>query len=609
MIQQSDTSTKELFQELPSARPNLDELQAQAIRAILTLFKERRPVVIGTSFGKDSTATTHLAFVAAAEAARSGLSPMIVVSNADTLSENPEISRLGRREANRMARYAKRYGIKFISQVATPSLLSTTQVRILSGRAIPSYPGSRMDCTQDLKIRPMRSERNRLFKELASAGLKDPVTLLGTRLDESIGRGSRMRARGDRADAPVQNAAGDWIMCPIANWSSDDVFELLGLVSAGAIESYSDFKDVLRIYAHSGGTSCAVVSHDILEGKNKRQRGGCGARTGCALCCAVSSDSSLATMADYDESYAYARPLVRFADILRNCRYDWTLRSWVGRTLRDGYVAIQPDTFSASFIRSLTRMLLQIDHDEVLRARQANEAPRFQMLTLEMRIVLDMLQNLNGLRPPFSLWADLRDIEQRGIRYDVVSVPKTPPQPQVEARFLHVGTDWMVQDGTLGGLRDAYIEAMTEDSPCLPNMKELGPGHFVWNLETEKGLSVDPEVACFIASEFQDDLLERHDHWLKHPSGLTGGFKWYAQLGTPTFDHSHLAMYDEVARRTEWKWRKGLALEYDHEALYASAVPYRELPEHARATWATKASDAGAQVDIDDMFRDAMSEA
>lgn len=542
MVQQQDTKTIQLFAELTSAQPSLDELQADAIRAILNLFKEHRPVVVGTSFGKDSSSVTHLAFVAAAEAARIGLAPFIVVSNADTLSENPEITRLGKREAAKMARFAKLHGIKFISQVATPSLLSTTQVRILSGRAIPSYPGSRMDCTQDLKIRPMRAARNRLFKELASAGFKDPVTLLGTRFDESQLRGSRMRARGDRADVPIQNAAGDWILCPIANWSTEDVFELLGLINSGTIESYSDFKDVLRIYAHSGGTSCAVVSHDILEGQKKRQRGVCGARTGCATCCGVSSDASLATMADYDESYAYARPLVRFGDVLRNVRYDWNLRSWVGRTIRDGFVAIEPDTFSAAFIRSLTRMLLQVDHDEVQRARHANEAPRFQMLTLEMRIVLDMLQNLNGLRPPFSLWADVRDIEQRGIRYDVIDFPKTPPQPQVEARFLHVGNDWTVQDGMLGGLRDAYIEALTEDSPCLPNLKQLGPGHYVWNLETTKGLSIDPEVACFIANEFQDDLLSRHDQWPSHPSGLTSGFKWYAQLGTPTLDHSHLAI-------------------------------------------------------------------
>lgn len=126
--------------------------------------------------------------------------------------------------------------------------------------------------------------------------------------------------------------------------------------------------------------------------------------------------------------------------------------------------------------------------------------------------------------------------------------------------------------------------------------------YVVWDIPTEKGFSIDPEAACFIACEFQDDILEIHDNWKRHPQNYTAGFIWYTGLGTPTLDHSHQSKYDEVARRTEWKYRNGLLHDYNLDHLKSKCVRYSDLQPEARAAWSHKATTDGAQVDIDELF-------
>ena len=59
--------------------------------------------------------------------------------------------------------------------------------------------------------------------------------------------------------------------------------------------------------------------------------------------------------------------------------------------------------------------MLQLDHDERVRARRSGERPKFQIIGLEALIAIDAMQSLNGLARPFSMWADLRAIES-GVR-------------------------------------------------------------------------------------------------------------------------------------------------------------------------------------------------
>jgi len=100
-----------------------------------------------------------------------------------------------------------------------------------------------------------------------------------------------MKANGARAETPVRNKDG-LVLGLVSYWFRQDVCVRSIWASAVPVcAGILDFKETLRIYAHSAGTSCAVVAQSIYEGKQKK--GGCGARHGC-FTCLKAEDKSLA---------------------------------------------------------------------------------------------------------------------------------------------------------------------------------------------------------------------------------------------------------------------------------------------------------------------------
>lgn len=176
----NDTKTIQLF-EMSVCRPTLDQLTNDSLKAIKTLFRENRPVVIGFSAGKDSSSTADLVLRSAKECVQEGMKPLVIVMNGDTRIENPEIRELCDAEMIKMKAYGQKNGFKVITKVAQPSLLTTFQVKILSGRGLPSYSGGNKDCTQDLKINNQRRARNEIIKSLVNKGFAEPVIVIGTR--------------------------------------------------------------------------------------------------------------------------------------------------------------------------------------------------------------------------------------------------------------------------------------------------------------------------------------------------------------------------------------------------------------------------------------------
>lgn len=593
-MQEVDTKTIEMFR-LDEVMPTVEELVERATKAIRAILEDEHPIIVAFSGGKDSSVVANIVLITAAQAVKDGLKPFVVFTTGDTLVENPEVTEHYLKELKRIREYGQNNGFEVVAKVVTPGMSSTFQMKILSGRGIPSYPGGNGDCSMDLKVTPQRQFRKKLFKSLSKRSFKEPVTCIGTRFSESERRAAHMMARGERDDKPQRNKDGELVLSPIARWSTEDVWEYIGMVTSGIWEGFSDFAEMMRIYSHSAGTSCAVVADAIHEGGEKKRKGGCGTRTGC-WSCQMSEDKSLEALIEFDERYAYAKGLNKLNKYIRAIRYDWSRRHWVGRTIREGYISIQPDTFHPKEIRNLTRMMMQLDYDEQKRARMAGERPKFCLIPLEMLIALDAVQSLNGIARPFQMWADRRDIWDRGIRYDV---PEIEPYKKVDlpdARFLHVGKEW---DDTadrwgLTGLRNVYVEALTEGSGCAPELKTLPNGRAVWKAQTDLSFTVDTESAVMI-SEFEvDRLLEMHDLGF-HPGGITEGYMWYLSYGTLVLSHSQQSEHDEIARRTAYKDRLGLTLDYSIDDLLKQSIGFTDLPPDARKAWGHKATTESSQ--------------
>jgi len=563
----------------------IDRKITRAVGVVVDLFRAGHPMFLAFSGGKDSSVVAAIVLHAALQYRQSGGCPVVYVTTADTLVESPEVTQHYAQELSRMRAYGRAHGFSVTTGIARPTLSSTFQVKVLSGRALPSFPGAHGDCSTDLKIAPQRSLRRRLSRQAADRGMAEPVTCLGTRYDEGDRRAARMKARGESDRSPVRNHDGELVLSPIAHFGSDDVWEAIALYGGGHLPGYSDFEETKRLYAHSVGTSCAVVADAILAGSGGRRQGKCGARLGCHVC-QMAEDKSLANMIAHDERYAYATGLHRLNRFIRHTRFDWSRRHWIGRTIRGGYIKIQPDTYHPSMVRELFRYMLQLDFDEQTRAAANAERPRFELLPLEMIVAIDAMQSLNGIARPFACWADWRDIFERGVRYDIPEVRVAPATPMPAPQFLFVGNDWddLAPSTAWTGLRDPFVEAMTAESACSPSLVRTLAGRVIWGVPTEQQFAVDLEAALLIQDFELDRLLETHDRGVE-PGQVTAGYRWYLQYGVLTLSHAQRAEHDQVCRRTAFKDRLGLGIDYDIEDLKRQAVSFSSLPTDAQAAW------------------------
>jgi DNA sulfur modification protein DndC len=324
-----------------------NEKHIASLQRVETLLMQGTPLALAWSSGKDSSVLLDLTLTAAIAAKAKGASPYILVTHGDTGVENPEIAAFVKTESRKILAFAKKQGIKLDYHVAKPHLNSSWAVQIISGRKLPSFPQTNQDCSVDWKVKPMASLRKRLMKGVIARTGQEAVTLVGTRYEESVARAKKMKDRGDTHLAPTRNKDGDLVFAALADWSTDEIWEWIGMTRSGLLNSYSDFNDLNRLYADAGGTSCSVVSDTITEGI-KKARGQCGARFGCGVCCAVQNDKSLTTMIGGDRKrYGYMSPLNKLREFIVNTQWDFSRRQWVGRTIdRNGMIAIRPDNYS-----------------------------------------------------------------------------------------------------------------------------------------------------------------------------------------------------------------------------------------------------------------------
>lgn len=125
----------------------LEDLIAMAEQSIFRLFANNVPVLVAFSSGKDSSTVANLVLSAARKYVANGGHAVVLVTSSDTLVENPEVAANVRKELDKMEVYARKHGIDLTTKIVYPHLLSTFQVKTLSGRGLPSFAGSSSDCT------------------------------------------------------------------------------------------------------------------------------------------------------------------------------------------------------------------------------------------------------------------------------------------------------------------------------------------------------------------------------------------------------------------------------------------------------------------------------
>jgi DNA sulfur modification protein DndC len=534
------------------------------IDAIKRVLLDQRILSPGFSAGKDSSLVVMFALMAAAEVMiETGQCPPILLTHGNTGVENPLVAQHARDDFKKMHAYAERFGFTFRAEVAEPTIATSWQVKVIGGRGIPTFANAKTrDCTNDLKIVPQKRLRKALLKKYGS-GDHPMVTLLGTRFEESPGREARMRERGETEAEVWTGEDGALYLSPIASYTMEDVWETLGSAKNGEFEAYSDFKDLHAIYAGAGGTSCAVVA-DMATGALKQARA-CGARTGCAVCCAVGRDKSMENLLASDPSMEYMRGLNKLQQWLVNHQYDWTKRNWVGRTIdAAGFVKIGPDQFSPETLENLLKWCLTLDVEEQEAAWRAGVAPRFRLINLDTLVAISAMWSLQGHFKPFHALYINRLVED-GARFPVPDSEPVPRTPLPKPRRIHIGNTWDsdVACQIHAGIYDPLYDEFAAD--CGP---QVYTGEFY---------DVDLVGCEDVFGNFEDELLARHD---APDSRAQEEIRYWTQMGTITIARTHYHTYDEMLRRAAWKERNGLTGQVDIAKLIARSEP---MPSRAAA--------------------------
>lgn len=533
--------------ERPTVTPDTDVV-ARATNAIERVLRDGKSLSLSYSSGKDSSAMVNVALNAALNILRdTGTCPALYVLHSDTGVESPVVRSLADKELARMRTFATRHGLPLHIHVTQPSLNSGFAMRVISGRALPSFPNTNGDCTISLKIQPLTRCRKQIAYQATENG-NSTVTCIGTRADESTARSINTAARGETDFDTWFGPEGDERLSPLLQWSSDDVWTYLGEAAAGLYPAYSDFRELMEFYADAGGSSCIIVA-DMRSAANSRP---CGARSGCFTCLRTKDRSAEQMIRQNPARYDYLVPLLEFRNYFEATQWDFSLRNWVGRTIdASGYINIRPDVYSPEMCQRLLRYALAAQDE----ANALGSPSHVQIVGPRELIGLDFIWSIRAMAPPYTalrIWLE----HQRGERCFAPTVEHpVPPGPVPDIGRIHVGSDWDDEASPLfaGGLRQPVWELFNES--CGPSLRLLPNGKTVMRLHEEPEFDVDEEGASLFL-EFEAERLVREYE------GFTGDWTaaamTYLTYGVVVLAKGQSSSVDCMMRRAQWLQRHDL---------------------------------------------------
>lgn len=511
----------------------------RALRRVKTTLEAGHPAVVAFSSGKDSSCLAAVVLSAARQLVAAGAKcPPIVVLHGNTGVEQPEMVDLAEQELAKMHAYAKEHKIPLQTRISHPSLADSFPVRVLGGRALPSFPDGNSDCSTSWKVLPNQRAQKQVFAELEGSGQwQAPVVMTGVRNAESIARDQKIAKRGEVAEGLWQNDFGAQRLSPLLDWTVDDVWEFIGMANAGIYDSYSDFAETMRIYRDGGGDTCVIVADLKSQGNSKP----CGTRTGCWSCVRVGEDKSMKQMIESDpKRYGRLQPLAELRDFISNTQYDWSRRTFVGRTIdAEGYIAIGADTYSPAMLQDLLRYTLSAEVESGV-----------PIISTEQLIGIDARWSQYAFAPPFTalkIWFEVMG----GKLTFAPKVPRYPKTPTPKLGKILVGAPSYnaAMSGNVSGLRHVAMEMHHES--CGFDLRTLNDGSLVVDVESDNEMTIDAQAAADFIEFIAEEKIE--EYCREDCSDWTWGFKTYLQYGVLELYKGRSSQTHEILQRSQWR--------------------------------------------------------
>ncbi len=301
---------------------------------------DNRPWVVAYSGGKDSTLVLQLVYELIYSLEREQRKPVFVVAS-DTRVEAPNVESYLDQRIKEISLHAQANDLPIHAELAQPTVEQSFWFNLI-GKGYPPPTRWFRWCTSKMKIKPVQTAIENVIAEFGSV-----ILLLGSRSTESSQRSQSMgkrelSSRKLNAHGEIANAL---VLSPIADWTSDDVWEYLFTHNPPPWGGSHDF--MLDLYRQANGGECPVVI-----GLNTPSCGG--SRFGCWTCTVVKTDKSMESFIENGEEWM--KPLNDYRNWLKNIREDESRRSPVRRNGTEGQ-----GPFIASTRKEMLQRLLETE--------------------------------------------------------------------------------------------------------------------------------------------------------------------------------------------------------------------------------------------------------
>lgn len=488
---------------------SLSEKVAIAVKAIKAQVMAGRYLSLAFSAGKDSSVTLAITLMAMRELIDEGVSvPTLNVCHSDTKIESPVVKAYNQQMIKQIEAYSKASGIPVRVWIASPGLSGDYLVSVIGGRTIMSV-GSNAKCSMMMKVEPLNKLKRQLRKTIATeAGKKakevEIVTLIGTRYEESAARSRAMTERGESAvDAVDAMDDGQLVLSPIAHFTTMEVFEFIGNVRAGRLETYDNWDGLVSIYRDANQGDCMVTAYIA---NREQARTPCSARTGCWGCLRVSTDNSANSFLNHEDGkYEWLRPLVNLREYMKLMHFNPKARAWVARDVgEDGYIQLMPNAYSPIYTKELLGIILSIQADEEAAARKLGIEPRFELLTLKQVMAIELAWGRYGYQKAWTAMRVYRSVYEEGKRFRIPDLESMPVYTEKDVSFRgRIPFADAQYNGLFSGLR--CVDAAAAEAEELMLTRD---GRYLTHCQTGDEYDIDDEgLELFMAFEL-DRVLE-----------------------------------------------------------------------------------------------------
>lgn len=283
----------------------LDTKIPLVLKNISDLYREDElPWIIGYSGGKDSTAVLQLVWRAVESIPLEQRKKKIYVISTDTLVENPIVAQWVQLSLTKINFASRNSKMNIEAHRLTPKLEDRFWVNLI-GKGYPAPRPKFRWCTSRLKINASTEFVRNVATETGEA-----ILFLGTRSSESQAR-KKVMERHEGSTRELLSRNGDsrldrvWIFPPIADWSSDEVWEYLT-----ENENAWNHSNMELFHLYKGATpdaECPLVVDSTSPS--------CGdSRFGCYVCTMVDKDKSMNAMIQNDEDKKWMVPLAQLRE-------------------------------------------------------------------------------------------------------------------------------------------------------------------------------------------------------------------------------------------------------------------------------------------------------